>query len=210
MKLYSYFRSSAAYRVRIALNLKGVSAQILPVHLVKGEQKDPAYTAINPQGLVPSLIDEGCTINQSLAIMEYLDEKYPQVPLLPKDIDDKAMVRALALTVACEIHPLNNLRVLQYLSTTLAVSDEQKQAWYAHWIHEGFVAFERQLSQCAGLFCFKDTPTIADCCLVPQVYNAKRFGVDLSAYPIINRVVAHCMSLEAFVLASPEQQADAM
>lgn len=209
MQLYSYFRSSAAYRVRIALALKGLSPQIIPVHLVKGEQKSSDYIAINPQGLVPSLVDKESIFYQSLAIMEYLEEAYPDIPLLPVNICDKAVVRAMALSVVCEIHPLNNLRVLQYLNQSFGINDEQKQNWYAHWVHEGFKALELLLVKYAGEFCFADKPTIADCCLIPQVFNAKRFNVDLSDYPNIVRIVQNCQKLDAFIQASPEKQIDA-
>lgn len=213
MKLYSYFRSSASYRVRIALNLKGLSADIIPVNLVKSEQKDADYTAKNPQGLVPSLeIDStagSMVLAQSLAIIEYLDELDSSVPLLPSDRDGRAIVRSLSQLIACEIHPLNNLRVLKYLTGELGVDEATKNAWYAHWIHEGFRALEAELNKHAGQFCYGDTPTMADCCLVPQVFNAKRFEVDLSAYPTINRIVTNCQSLDAFIQAAPANQPDA-
>lgn len=210
MKLYSYFRSSASYRVRIALALKGLAYETVPVNLLAAEQKSSEYKHVNPQGLVPALEDGGQILGQSLAIMEYLDEAYPNTPaLLPTDIKSRAIVRALAQLVACEIHPLNNLRVLQHLTGVMGLSENDKLAWYTHWIHAGFTMLEAELTQHAGKFCFGDTPTMADCCLVPQVFNAKRFDVELSAYPTINRIVEHCESLDAFIAASPAKQVDA-
>ncbi|WP_299810815.1 maleylacetoacetate isomerase [uncultured Shewanella sp.] len=215
MKLYGYWRSSAAYRVRIAMNLKSLVAEQVSVHLVKdgGEQHKDEYQQINAQELVPSLIIENNgqqrVLTQSLAIIEYLDEVYPEVALLPCSSFDKATVRAMALTVACEIHPLNNLKVLQYLSSELAITDEKKTVWYHRWVQEGFTALEKQLAQHSGLFCFGDSPSLADVCLVPQVYNAKRFNVDMSPYPNIERINAHCLTLQAFIDAIPENQADA-
>ncbi len=213
MKLYTYFRSSAAWRVRIALNLKGIVAEQLPVHLLRngGEQKQAAYLALNPQGLVPALDDDGHLLTQSLAIIEYLDETHPEPPLLPRDALGRARVRAIAQSIACEIHPLNNLRVLGYLSGTLGISDEQKSAWYRHWVSNGFAALEQQLSHdnASGRFCHGDTPTLADCCLVPQLFNARRFDVALSPYPTLLRIEAECAALEAFAAATPARQADA-
>ncbi|MFB2538073.1 MULTISPECIES: maleylacetoacetate isomerase [unclassified Acinetobacter] len=213
MKLYSYFRSSAAYRVRIALNLKQLSYETIPVHLVNqgGEQKLPAYTAINPQKLVPSLDDQGQIITQSLAIMEYLDETYSETPLLPQDAVGRARVRAIAQLIACDTHPLNNLRVLQYLQNNFKVDDDAKNQWYKHWIHESFAALEQLLqSPETGRFCHGDMPSLADACLVPQVYNARRFNCDLSAYPTIVRIDAECTKLPAFQAAAPENQIDAV
>ena len=210
MKLYGYWRSSAAYRVRIALNLKQLSFENLPVHLVKngGEQHSDSYKALNPAELVPTLVDGELSLNQSLAIIEYLDEMYPQPALLPAEPATKAKVRALALDIACDIHPLNNLRVLQYLTGPLALTEQQKQDWILHWLHTGFSALEQRLKASAGQFCFGDEPTLADICLVPQVYNAQRFALDMAAYPTINAVHQHCQQLAAFALASPEQQPD--
>lgn len=213
MQLYSYFRSSAAFRVRIALELKGLSFDIVPVHLLKdgGQQRTPEYLARNPDGLVPLLVDGDHVLNQSLAIIEYLDETYPQPSLLPGDAAQRAHIRALALAIACEIHPLNNLRVLKYLKRTLEVSEDEKDAWYRHWITLGFSALEQRLASDArtGRYCVGDTPTLADACLVPQVFNAQRFAVDLTPYPAISRVFAECMQLEAVQRAVPAAQPDA-
>ena len=216
MKLYGYWRSSAAYRVRIALNLKGISAEQLSVHLVRdgGEQHKAAYSALNPLELVPTLtLDDELdadALSQSLAIIEYLDEIHPQSPLLPASALERAHVRAMALTVACEIHPLNNLRVLQYLTQTLGVDEAAKNTWYHHWVASGFAALETLLIRHSGRYCFGDTVTLADLCLVPQVYNAQRFNVDLTPYPNIMRVWTECNQLEAFADAAPERQADAV
>lgn len=210
--LYGYFRSSAAYRVRIALNLKGLAYDQAPVNLVKGEQRGEDFLARNPQGLVPALVtDDGVRLSQSLAICEYLDERYPEPALLPVDAAGRARVRALALSVACEIHPLNNLRVLKYLTGELGVDEAAKMTWYRHWIAEGFAALEAQLSREAGSgdFCHGDTPGLADLCLVPQVFNAERFACDLAPYPRIRRIVANCRALDAFARAAPEAQPDA-
>lgn len=210
MKLYSYFRSSAAYRVRIALALKGLAFDIVPVHLVNngGEQKSPDYTAINPQQLLPSFeTDEGEIITQSLAILEFLEENYPQVSLLPTDKIARAKVRALCQIIACDIHPIDNLRVLKYLKNTLEVTEEQKNAWYQHWVYEGFNAIEKLLPN-NPKFCFGDSPTLADCCLIPQVYNAIRFECDMTNYPKIWQIYQHCNTLPSFIEASPEQQVD--
>lgn len=210
MKLYSYFRSSAAYRVRIALALKGLAFDIVPVHLVNngGEQKSPDYTAINPQQLLPSFeTDEGEIITQSLAILEFLEENYPQVSLLPTDKIARAKVRALCQIIACDIHPIDNLRVLKYLKNTLEVTEEQKNAWYQHWVYEGFNAIEKLLPD-NPKFCFGDSPTLVDCCLIPQVYNAIRFECDMTNYPKIWQIYQHCNTLPSFIEASPEQQVD--
>ena len=213
MKLHTYFRSSAAYRVRIALELKGLVWQAVPVHLLRhgGEQHQPDYLAINPAGRVPTLVDDEQVLTQSLAIIEYLDETHPAVPLLPADAPGRARVRAIAQTIACDIHPLNNLAVLQYLTRELGVDDAHKTAWYRHWVESGLAVVERLLAEhpATGAFCHGDGPTVADCCLVPQVYNARRFACDLSAMPTIGRIVERCESLEAFRRAAPEAQADA-
>jgi maleylpyruvate isomerase len=211
MKLYTYFRSSAAYRVRIALNLKGLSYEAVPVHLARSEQLQEGYRTINPSALVPSLQDERGTLTQSMAILEYLEETHPDVPLLPVDPLGRARVRELAQMIACDIHPLNNLRVLRYLVHTLGVADEAKNEWYRHWVSEGFAAVEAQLARDPGTahFCHGETPTLADCFLVPQVYNAERFEIDMSAYPNIARINANCTDLPAFRHAHPSQQPDA-
>ena len=213
MKLYDYFRSSAAYRVRIGLKLKGLDYESVPVHLIKdgGVQLTPEYRAVNPSALVPALQDHGATITQSLAILEYLDEEHPMVPLMPRDALGRARIRSLALMIACDIHPLNNLRVLRYLVKQAGLDEDAKNAWYVHWIEEGFAALEAHLagSNDTGRFCHGDTPTIADCCLVPQVFNAVRFKIDLADYPTIARIDAACAELPAFKAAHPSQQADA-
>lgn len=211
MQLYTYFRSSAAYRVRIALNLKKLNADQIPIHLVKngGEQHSEAYKAINSSELVPTLVDAELKLSQSLSILEYLEDQYPEVALLPQDHKQRALVRAFSLAIACDIHPLNNLRVLQYLTGTLEVSEEQKNQWYIYWVLTGFNTLEAQLSQSNGQFCFSDQPTLADCCLIPQVYNALRFNIDLSAYPKIQSIYQYCNTLDAFKNAAPEAQQDA-
>ncbi|WP_104205467.1 maleylacetoacetate isomerase [Billgrantia saliphila] len=210
--LYGYFRSSAAYRVRIALNLKGLDYDQAPVNLVKGEQKDGDFRTRNPQGLVPVLeTEDGTRLTQSLAICEYLDERHPERPLLPADAEGRARVRSLAQLIACEIHPLNNLKVLKYLVHELKVDDEAKQAWYRHWIAEGFTALEARLANepGTGTFCHGNDPTLADICLVPQVFNAERFECDLAAYPTLRRITERCRELEAFRRAAPGEQPDA-
>lgn len=213
MKLYTYFRSSAAYRVRIALNLKGLPYEAVPVHLLRngGEQRQADYLALNPAGLVPALEDGGALLTQSLAIIEYLDETHPQPPLLPGDALGRACIRALAQAIACDIHPINNLRVLQYLSRELGASEEQKTAWYRHWVEEGLAAVEAMLAQAprSGRFCFGDTPTLADICLVPQVFNAQRFKCNTAHIPTVLRIAEACEALEAFRLAAPANQPDA-
>ena len=213
MKLHTYFRSSAAYRVRIALHLKGLDYEAVPVHLVRGggEHRQPAYLGLNPAGLVPALEDAGQVLTQSLAIVEYLEETHPQPALLPAAALDRARVRAIAQAIACDIHPVNNLRVLQYLTRELGASEEQKNAWYRHWIGVGLQAVEAMLAGDArtGAFCHGDTPGLADCCLVPQVFNARRFGCELSAMPTVLRIADRCAGLEAFRRAAPEAQPDA-
>lgn len=209
MKLYTYFRSSAAFRVRIALNVKDLRYESLFVHLAKGEHRRPEYTKVNPQGLLPTLeLDDGIRLNQSLAIIEYLEDKHPRPPLLPSDAVGKARVRGLAELVACEIHPLNNLRVLQHLKRSLGQSEEQVNAWYRHWIADGLAKLEAQLDPKAK-FAYGDAPTMADCCLVPQIFNAKRYDCDLAPYPTTMRVFEQCMRLEAFDRAQPAKQPDA-
>lgn len=212
MRLFTYYRSSASYRVRIALGLKGLEAEQVPVNLAAGEQLSVEYAAINPQRLVPALAtDDGALLSQSLAIMEWLDETYPDKPrLLPADAAGRARVRAIAQSIACEMAPLNNLRVLKHLTGALGLGEEQKLAWYRHWIAIGFDAVEGMLrEQATGRFCHGDAPTLADCCLVPQVYNAQRFDCDLRAYPLITRIATACEGLPAFAAAHPSRQPDA-
>ena len=211
LKLYTYWRSSAAYRVRIALNLKGLAYESIAVHLAKDEQHAAGFHEINPQELIPVLRHGGRVLTQSLAIMEYLDEAFPDRPLLPAVARDRQRARAIAAMVACDIHPLGNLRVQQYLERELGATAEQREAWTRHWIGTGFEAIERVLadSPSTGEFCEGDRPTVADCCLVPQVYNARRFKLDLAAFPNIARIDAACQALEAFDAARPERQADA-
>lgn len=211
MKLYSYFRSSTSYRARIGLNLKGLEAEQVSVSLTKGEQRQEGYRALNPMGVVPSLIDGDVTLTQSLAILEYLDETRPEPPFLPKDAAGRARVRAIAYAIACEIHPVNNLRVLGYLTGQMGLSEEQKGIWYRHWIAEGLKGVEALLHghPDTGGFCHGDAPTLADICLVPQIYNARRFNCDLSEYPTLTRIDAACNALPAFQAALPEVQPDA-
>lgn len=213
LKLYGYWRSSAACRVRIALNLKGLDYEQVPVHLIRdgGEQHAPDYALTHPQKLVPVLQHGERKVRQSLAIMEYLEELWPDPPLLPLAARDRARVRALALLIACDIHPLNNLRVLQYLEREWNAPQPERDEWVRHWIAEGFRAFEAMLVEdlSRGAFCEGDSPGIADCCLVPQVYNARRFGVDLEPFPMIRRIEAECLALPAFDAARPERQPDA-
>ncbi|TBR40379.1 MULTISPECIES: maleylacetoacetate isomerase [Dyella] len=211
--LYGYWRSSAAYRVRIALNLKGLAYESRAVHLVKdgGEQHSDRYRALNPQELVPCLIHGDQVLTQSMAIMEYLDDAFPASPLLPNDAGGRARVRALAQLVACDIHPIGNLRVLQYLGSHFNADDAVKGEWSRHWIGEGFKALETMLASSAqtGRFCHGDTPSLADACLVPQYYNATRWKLPMDAFPTIQRVVDACNALDAFAQASPEAQPDA-
>ncbi len=213
--VYGYWRSSAAYRVRIALNIKGLEYESRPVHLVRdgGEQHAAAFRQLNPQELIPCLLDGDRVITQSLAIMEYLDEKYPELEtaLLPVDLRGRARVRALAMVVACDSHPLGNLRVLQRLETQFGADEAQRAEWVRHWIATSFNALEAMLSDHAatGRYCHGDTPSMADICLVPQVYNALRWKLPLDDYPMINRIHRACMELEAFQRAGPEAQPDA-
>jgi len=211
MKLYGYFRSSASYRVRIALNMKGLDYDQVSVHLAKGKQYDREFSAISPQNLVPVLEDDGQLLYQSLAIIQYLEEKFPEPRLLPKDSPGRNRVRSLALISACEIHPLNNTRVLAYLTDTLKVTDEQKNAWYRHWVTVGFTALEKRLAteKETGTFCHGDAPGFADITLVPQVANANRFKVDLTPFPSIRRINDECLKLEPFRKAMPQNQPDA-
>jgi len=210
VKLYSYFRSSAAYRVRIALNLKGLPYEMDFVHLTKdgGRQHSAEFNAINPAKLVPALrLDSGDVLTQSLAIIDYLDETHPQPPLLPVDPVQRAQVRAVALTIACDIHPIDNLRVLQYLKRTLKHEQSDIDAWYHHWIIQGFNAIEAAIAP--GPYCFGAQVTLADICLVPQVFNARRLNVPLEAFPKIVAVESACLKLAAFDKARPENQPDA-
>jgi maleylacetoacetate isomerase len=212
MELYTYFRSSAAYRVRIILNLKGLDADYRYVHLVQdgGQQHAPDYAKLNPQELVPALTDGDRVLTQSLAICEYLEDEHPEVSTLPADAPGRARVRALAQVVACDIHPLNNLRVLKYLENELEVDKDARIRWYRHWVEEGFRALETLLDDPrTGRYCHGSYPTLADACLVPQVYNARRFGCDMDAFPTIQRIDAECLALEEFRRAAPEQQEDA-
>jgi maleylacetoacetate isomerase len=210
--LYSYYRSSASFRVRIALNIKRIDYEILPVHLLRGggEQHSEEYLRINPQGLVPTLTDGGTVLTQSSAIIEYLEEVYPTPALLPESAVDRAYMRSLVQLIACDIHPLNNLRVLQYLKETLNYDDAQ-HAWYCHWIQKGFSAMELLLEQhdCNGLSCLGNGPGMADVFLVPQVYNALRFNCPMHEFPLISRIYENCMQQSAFLNAAPENQPDA-
>lgn len=213
MKLYSYFRSSAAFRVRIALALKGMSYQYLPLHLPDGAQRDPAYLALNPQGLTPLLeTEDGVLIPQSLAIIEYLEEIQPQPPLLPGSPEERARIRSLACIIACDLHPLNNLRVQRYLADPLGHDQATVLRWVRRWAMSECAAVEHRLSRDpqTGACCHGDAPTMADLCLVPQVFNNERFGVDMTPYPTIARIHRHCMALPAFQRAAPAVQPDAM
>ena len=214
LALHSYFRSSASYRVRIALNLKGLPYSYVPVHLLKdgGQQHTCDYQRVNPAKLVPTLVDDGHAIGQSLAIIEYLDETHPEPALLPPDPLGRARVRSLAQSVACEIHPLNNLRVLQYLDNDLKVDELAKGNWYRHWITLGFTAIETQLATnpSTGTFCHGNTPGLADCCLIPQIANSRRFDTPLDAFPTIRRIEQACLALDSFAKAAPQLQPDAV
>lgn len=211
MKLYTYFRSSAAFRVRIALNLKRIAYEPQYVHLPKGQHRDSAYTQLNPQGLLPTLEVHGMRLNQSLAILEYLEESQPEPALLPKDARGRARVRSLSLLVACEIHPLNNLRALQYLRKQVQQTEEQIATWYRHWIADGLQKLEAELSTSpeTGRYCHGDAAGMADCCVVPQIFNAKRYESDLKPYPTVMRIFGACMELDAFDRAQPSRQPDA-
>jgi maleylacetoacetate isomerase len=210
MKLHNYFRSSASFRVRIALELKGLAYEYLPVHLVKGEHKQEKYAAVSASKLVPTLeTDSGELLGQSMAIIEYLDETHPEPRLLPTEATERAHVRALAQLIACEIHPLNNLRVLKYLVNELKVDEEAKNAWYRHWVRSGLELFEAELARLpAATYSFGDTPTLADCCLVPQIFNGQRFNVDFGGLTRTMRAFENCMKLEAFQRAQPSAQPD--
>jgi maleylacetoacetate isomerase/maleylpyruvate isomerase len=218
IKLYNYFRSSASFRVRIALEIKGLSYEYLPVHIARGDHKKPDYAAISADMLVPLLETDGQRLSQSMAIMEYLDDKYPANPLLPGDAVARAQVRALSQSIACEIHPLNNLRVLKYLVKELKVSDDAKNTWYRHWVRDGLEAFERQLQGleaqrmqqglAPSVYCFGATPTMADCCLVPQIFNGKRFDCNFDGLPRTMAAFDACMALPAFQKAQPSSCPD--
>jgi maleylacetoacetate isomerase len=210
VRLYTYFRSSAAFRVRIALNLKGLAYEPVFVHLAKGEHRAAAYAKVNPQALLPTLeLDDGTRLTQSLAIIEFLDEKHPQPELIPRETKARARVRSLSYLIASEIHPVNNLRVLQHLKRALGQTEDQINTWYRHWIADGLAKLEAELTGGRGKFCHGDTPTMADCCLVPQIFNAKRYQSDLAPYPNTMRVFEACMQLEAFDRAQPSKQPDA-
>ena len=209
MQLYNYFRSSASYRVRIALALKGLDYDYNAVHLAQGQQMQESYAAVSASRLVPLLKDGAHTLTQSLAIIEYLDEVHPQPPLLPPTPLERARVRALALDIACEIHPLNNLRVLHYLTREMKVGEDDKNRWYRHWVETGLEVVERQLAMLPGTFCHGESPTLADCALAPQIFNAKRFNCRLDHVPHVMRVYDNCMKLAAFDRTSPENCPDA-
>jgi maleylacetoacetate isomerase len=212
VKLYTFFRGSSPFRVRIALNLKALTYEAAFVHLAKGEQRKAEYASVNPQALVPALVlDDGHVLTQSLAIIEYLDETFPRPPLLPSASLERARVRALSMIVACEIHPLNNARTLSYLRKGMNQTEEQVNAWYRHWVADGLSKVEASLTHFPGTgrFCHGDTPTMADCCLVPQVFNAKRFECDTASFPTVMRIFDECMKLDAFDRAQPAKQPDA-
>lgn len=215
--LYGYWRSSAAYRVRIALNYKQLTVRHIPVHLVKdgGEQHQQDYIKLNPQHLVPSFQDDDfqngkLVLTQSMAIIEYLDEKYLTNQLLPKNIENRAIIRSMAQSIACDLHPLNNLRVLKYLASELGITEDGRDNWYQHWITLGFDAFETMLATHSGQYCFKDEFSLADICLIPQVYNAQRFNIPMENYHNINRVMDNCLQLDCVLQAQPESQNDAI
>lgn len=213
MRLYDYFRSSASFRVRIGLNLKGIPVERSPVHLLRdgGEQFSEAFSDINPQQLVPVIEDEGRVLTQSMAILEYLDETHPEPPFLPKATAERARVRALAQVIACDLHPLNNLRVLKYLKDELGRSEEERNGWYRHWVAKGLGAFEALLAghPATGPFCHGDAPGLADIALVPQIFNAKRFACSLDGYPTTMAIFDRCMENDAFDAAQPSKQPDA-
>lgn len=209
MQLTTYFRSTAAYRVRIALNLKGLDYELLPLNLFTGEQTSTAFLTHNPDGLIPTLQIADSTLTQSMAILEYLEEAYPKVNLLPADLIQRAFVRALAQTIASDIHPLNNLRVQKYLANEMDVNDEKVRRWYHHWVATGFNGLEKRLAKSAGDFCLGDEVSLADVCLIPQVYNAHRFDCPMDDYPTINRLNESCLAISAFANAAPHRQPDA-
>ncbi|MGL4714502.1 MAG: maleylacetoacetate isomerase [Aeromonas sp.] len=209
LQLFGYWRSSASFRVRIVLQLKGLTYEQHPVNLRQGEQREKAYRRVNPQGLVPFLVDGDVQIAQSVAIMEYLDETYPAYALMPSAPEARARVRQIVNMIACDTHPLNNLRVLNYLEEHFRASKVQERAWYHHWVDETFTALESLLMTSAGLYCVGNEVTLADCMLVPQVYNARRYEMPLDDYPTICRIVANCEQLQAFIKAAPANQPDA-
>ena len=210
IKLHNYFRSSASFRVRIALNLKGLAYEYIPVHIARGEHKTGPFAAISTDTLVPMMEEGDLRLSQSMAIIEYLDEAHPATPLMPSDPVARARVRAMAQTIACEIHPLNNLRVLKYLVRDMRQDDEAKNTWYRHWVREGMVAFERQLALApTSKYCWGETPTLADCCLVPQIFNGQRFNCDFDGLPRSMAAFEACMQLEAFQAAQPSRCPDA-
>lgn len=214
LKLYSYWRSSTSYKVRIALNLKGLDYKITPVHLVKdgGEQHKSAYNAMNPMSAVPTLVDGDFVLTQSNAILEYLEEEYPTPALLPKDIPARAYIRQIMNIVSCDIHPLNNLRVLQHLKNDFKVSDKDKNAWYHKWIHKGFKALNELISKSefyGGIYSYQNMPSFAEATLIPQIYNARRFDVNLKDYPVLTKIEESCLALDAFKNAHPDGQPDA-
>lgn len=209
LQLFGYWRSSASFRVRIVMQLKGLEYEQHPVNLRQGEQREKGYRRINPQGLVPFLVDGDVQIGQSVAIMEYLDETYPAYSLMPSAPQARARVRQIVNMIACDTHPLNNLRVLTYLQEHFSASKEQEARWYRHWIDETFTALEQLLMTTAGVYCVGNEVTLADCMLVPQVYNARRYEMPLDDYPTISRIVANCEQLQAFIKAAPANQPDA-
>jgi maleylpyruvate isomerase len=206
MRLYDYWRSTAAYRVRIALHMKGLDVEQIPIDLRAGGQAAEDYLAINPQGLVPFFQDGDLGIGQSLAIIDYLEETHPEPPVLPKDPADRAKVRAIAQIIACDIHPLNNLRVMQYLERDLGADQLKRLIWYHRWLADGFKAVEAIVKATPGAFCYGDEPTLADICLAPQVYNAKRYEFDLGPFPTIRTIADRCHKIEAFAKAAPQHQ----
>ena len=210
MKLYTYYRSTAAYRVRIALALKNLDCELIPVNLLNGEHKSNAFLKKNPEGLVPVLDTGEYMLSQSMAILEYLEETYPQTALLIGNAADRAFIRSLAQTIASDMHPLNNLRILKYLTGELGLQEEQKLQWYHHWIKSGFTSLEQRLKKSAGTFCVGDALSLADVCLIPQVYNAHRFNCPMDDYPTVNRLNDKCMSLPAFADSAPDRQPDAI
>lgn len=206
MRLYDYYRSSASYRVRIALHYKNIPCEFIQIQLTENEQNSESYAQINPQKLVPCLVDKKTTVNQSVSILEYLEEKYPKPALLPITLEDKLEVKSFCHEIACEVHPLNNLRVLKYLKNELDVNDELKMDWYHHWLREGFQALEKSIEKKHGLFCLGDNPTWADLFLIPQIYNAKRFNFPMEDFPLLSKINEHCLKQDYFVKASPEER----